>query len=906
MQDKKFQYGLEFGSRSADDFDKVYAEFIAADIKKAQAHLDELPENQRRGLSLETLRHFGCGYLPLPQWTLTKSRAEFVCGKYTTKDGEIKKLPPPSERIIIPTPSMSHYNAVATPRARKGMGKDFCKQHAGKMELFCDADALQADTIVVVEGEIDCMSIWQATQGKIPVVAILGCSNSSKTLGVRLRGDFKDKRFVLLLDADAPGKKAADKLRDALIRERVPAVIRYLYNYLPLEDKKPPQAVHVDASEILQDHSERYLKEVLNKTLATVNAELDSIAAQIAEDIAAAGTEDAGADFKVVGTARETNNTGNPGDKTSRTNSKVAKSSTSARRACSCEVIEFDPKATEEGLTIKNALKYIRASKLTRDEWFSVGCVMKRYGFDLADFDKWSNDGDERYSEASCRQQWNSMKTAEDLQADEGYKIGTLINIAITHSKAYAFRHSIFKGDKTDDDFAHRLELFDGDRVRWLTDSERWLIYDNGVWTRASEKNSCVLPLARALADFMSKHVVTEKEYKLAACLKATNKKNNTITALKGFESILIKATDLDTHDNLLNVRNGVVDLETGKLMLADPSLLITRQCRADFDPNANSGLVLKFFSDIMPDEQTRAGLLRWLGYCLTGLTLAEKFAVMKGGGGNGKGVLSTTMIELLGDYAATLNPRALLSKRFDDADRATTSLNVLEGVRFAISEELPADAELDISLIKNLTGGDRIALRKNYSEYRTIDNHAKISISGNYLPRIENVNDDGLLRRLINFPFNVKFGTSEHPADHNLKMKMLQPENLRGLLTILVREAGAFYREGLIISPLMERATKEHLAQNNFVAEFIADFYTTKNPKAEVKAKDFIDDLKAAYPAECRRFKRADLIKMIEAVAGITYCDDRTKSRIFKGIGKLADATLAGTPINPADVPDF
>ena len=273
MQDKNFQYGLTFGSRLNEKFQAVYDEFIAADIAEAQAHLHDLPESERRGLTLDTLRHFGCGYLS--KWINSQLRAKFVCGKVNEKTGKPVWLPPPSERIIIPTSSMNHFDAVATPRARRTMDGKYWKQHAGDLELFCDPDALKADTIVLVEGEIDAISIWQATQGKIPVAAILGCTNSSATLGARLTTDLKGKRFVILLDADAPGKKAAEKYCKNLRKERVPAVTRYLYDYLPLKDKKPPQAIHVDANELLQYHGAEILKAILDKTLATVNAELD-------------------------------------------------------------------------------------------------------------------------------------------------------------------------------------------------------------------------------------------------------------------------------------------------------------------------------------------------------------------------------------------------------------------------------------------------------------------------------------------------------------------------------------------------------------------------------------------------------------------------------------------------------
>ena len=475
--------------------------------------------------------------------------------------------------------------------------------------------------------------------------------------------------------------------------------------------------------------------------------------------------------------------------------------------------------------------------------------------------------------------------------------------------------NSLFNGNDSDLTFARRLEKFCGSNVRWLTDDEKWLMYQDGVWKRGSENNSCVSHLGRSLADTLTQYATTNTEKNLAEKFQSSKKISAAITLLKTCDSIRITADDLDRHLNLLNCLNGVVDLQTGWLYpnVEMRSAMITQQCRAAIDKDAKSETVDNFFRDIMPDEMTRAGLLRWLGYCLTGEVSEEKFAVWIGASGaNGKGTLSGTLLELLGSYATGLAPRALLRKYDTDADKATTALNVLENARFAISEEMPLDGELDCSLTKNLTGGDRINLRKNYGEYRTIRSTAKINLSGNFAPRIENVHDGGILRRMINFAFQVQFGTREHPADNNLKKKLLRPDNLSALLFLLVRESKAWYRGdegGLVVSPLMKQATERHLSQNDFVADFIDDNYEL-NPKHEIKAKDLIDALKREYPRECSRFKRNDLIQLVANVDGVTYELDRHKTRIFKGIGKAGAPQqqslddFDGEPIAPDDLP--
>ena len=190
------------------------------------------------------------------------------------------------------------------------------------------------------------------------------------------------------------------------------------------------------------------------------------------------------------------------------------------------------------------------------------------------------------------------------------------------------------------------------------------MTYQNGVWLRGSEKNSCVSPFARRLADAMTQNADDKNERDLANKFQSAKKINNAITLLKSFDSILISSVDLNNHPELLNCLNCVVDLSDGKSYPHAPELLLSQQVQAAYYPNAQSDLVDKFFVDIMPDEMTRAGLLRWLGYCLTGENSAEKFMIWHGLGKNGKGVLSATLLALYSRaiVPSTPTPLPLLS----------------------------------------------------------------------------------------------------------------------------------------------------------------------------------------------------------------------------------------------------
>ena len=330
---------------------------------------------------------------------------------------------------------------------------------------------------------------------------------------------------------------------------------------------------------------------------------------------------------------------------------------------------------------------------------------------------------------------------------------------------------------------------------------------------------------------------------------------------LKGNPDILITSKDLDTHDNLLNCQNGVVDLQDGKLYPHDSSLLITQKANGIYQPHYRNPIVDKFLMDILPDDDTRAALIRFLGYSLTGSCQEEKALFFNGRGGNGKGTLTKTLINIFGDYGTTLKTNAvLLANRTSDASAATPELAPLINRRLAIVEELPQNGRLDVAKFKNLTGGDYLPIRQLHKEQTVIDPKFSLILSGNYLPTLSDPNDPGLIRRLLNIQFNGNFRDNPDP---NLKKKLSTPEALSGFLSLLVDAAIEWYKDGLIVSDAMRDATRDYLSDNDFVADFAEDFCQF-TPDGIIRRKDFENRLKAAYPAECSRFRPRDLSRLI------------------------------------------
>lgn len=449
---------------------------------------------------------------------------------------------------------------------------------------------------------------------------------------------------------------------------------------------------------------------------------------------------------------------------------------------------------------------------------------------------------------------------------------------------------------------ALRFMALEGAKFRFLTDDDCWVVYDKNVWRIApAGKKYPIYPLATDAALTLAAAAKTKAENKIAEPLTNQHKVVPMLDKVKSLTpeivakipsatiwipDVFITTADLDKNPNLLNCRNGVVDLQTGKLYAHTPSLLMTKQANVIYRAGYRNETVENFLNKIQPDEETLHALLVFIGYCLTGENDVEKFLVWKGLGGNGKGTLSQTLMYLLGDYATELNAAAILKAKRIDANAATTALNVLIGKRLALINELPQGAKLDVAQIKRLTGGDLISLRKLFNEAFSIRLVVKLIISGNDPLEVDDVRDQGFLRRFLHVPFDVTIKREE--ANTNLKRTLITDDCLSGLLTLGVEGAMEYYRNHDVIeSAVMKRAAGAYLAAQDWLGTFIKENCVFVE-KAEIYRADFLAKLRESRPVETYGRRDHVLTDMILKIDGIGYGRDKRGCK-FTGIGWVA-----------------
>ena len=401
---------------------------------------------------------------------------------------------------------------------------------------------------------------------------------------------------------------------------------------------------------------------------------------------------------------------------------------------------------------------------------------------------------------------------------------------------------------------ARRIILIYGDKFRFIRETEHWLTYDNGVWNVGSKSNATIYPLANQMYDLLkikqppiadTNDGILLKEY-----VRQWGKKNciSAAVELMKFDSaITITQNDLNRHPELLNVANGTVDLTTGRLYPHRAQDLLTQKIYEPYIPNAVSPVVNGFFKSILPDEVTRAALIRFLGYCTTGFARERVALFIWGEGGNGKSTLVLAINALMGDYACEFPVKALLLNRFDtDGDKPTPSIAMLNNRRFAFVDEIPASSTLDETKFKYLTG-DNPLVSRNLNENFFTNRHPthKFILSGNHMPELKDPNDPALQDRLIRVNFLQHFTKNSPDYDPHLKDKLLASDAQRALLALLVNAAFDYCRAGLLESPSMKAAKRDYLIEQDFISEFISE-NCERDDSASIPRPELIRRIKA------------------------------------------------------------
>jgi putative DNA primase/helicase len=394
--------------------------------------------------------------------------------------------------------------------------------------------------------------------------------------------------------------------------------------------------------------------------------------------------------------------------------------------------------------------------------------------------------------------------------------------------------------DRFSDRFRYCAPLghfFVWDGRRWREDFEGHAIRKLAAATVRSiyEEVSDDRDLATAEREMLTKHAVkSETDRSIDGMVKL----------VRSLPGVAVEPELFDRDPYLFNVRNGTIELRTGKLRPHRREDFITQLAPVRYDERAEAPLFIAFLKRIFSDDLELIDFVqRLLGYCLTGECTEQAMAVCYGPTGkNGKSTLLTAVLNVLGsDYAIELPASFFLAKKWEAHPEEVARLR---GRRYACAVEVNEGAKLDEARVKHLTGNDRIAARHMYEGTFDFAPSHKFLIGVNERPEVQGM-DDAIWRRLLLVPFTVQIPEAERDLDFGKKLLKEAP----GMLAWMVRGCLAWQRQHLAPPATVVAASKEYRDEMDTVRSFLQSDRCKLSPGfATPKGR-----LRAAYEEWCQ-----------------------------------------------------
>jgi putative DNA primase/helicase len=373
---------------------------------------------------------------------------------------------------------------------------------------------------------------------------------------------------------------------------------------------------------------------------------------------------------------------------------------------------------------------------------------------------------------------------------------------------------------QTDMGNAERFASRFGPGIRYCAPWKQWLWWDGSRWridqsrevqANAKETVRGIYEEAQAGGDEGSRTAILRwaRKSESSARLKAM------IEVAESEPGVPILPAHFDKDPWLFNCPNGTIDLRTGRLKDHRRTDMITCINDVEYHPGAECPLWHDFLHLIFDgNDDVIAFVQRILGMGLSGDVSEQILPIFWGEGANGKSTLLNTWLKVLGPYGF-VSPPGLLVK--STGTNHPTEKAALFGKRFVVDFE--AEGKLNETLVKQLTGGDRITARRMHENFWDFMPTHKILLCTNAKPMIIEISE-AIWRRIKFVEFLVQIAEHRRQADFPRQLEAELP----GILAWGVRGCLDWVQHGLQTPQIIKDATAEYKGEENLIENFIED----------------------------------------------------------------------------------
>lgn len=402
-------------------------------------------------------------------------------------------------------------------------------------------------------------------------------------------------------------------------------------------------------------------------------------------------------------------------------------------------------------------------------------------------------------------------------------------------NSAIKYRNNNFRQSNISNSLLPLTDLGNGERFArdhsenalYCIEQKDWYAFENGRWSRdtlavnkITEKTTKDIKLeAMNSLEFM------DQVKKWAKTSENISRQKAMLEAAK--HHLDFNASQFNQNKFLFNTNNVTYDLKSFSNKTQDHKDYITLKSNIDFEPKAKCPLWEKFLHEItMEDEELQIYLQKLCGYSLIGERNEQFIIFIVGSGANGKSVFINTLSYVFGEYAGIISARPLIN---GNNGSIPSDIANLHGKRLVTLSEFPEETVLNTTLIKSITGGDKLTARHLYQSWFEFNPEFVLICAMNQMPEIRE-DDLAFFRRLKIIEFKNSF--SKEQMDKKLPSKLKLEAS--GILNWCIEGYRKYCEEGLEDTNSIRGSVQGFIQRNNPMVDYFETQIKVTNKQAD------------------------------------------------------------------------
>jgi P4 family phage/plasmid primase-like protien len=302
---------------------------------------------------------------------------------------------------------------------------------------------------------------------------------------------------------------------------------------------------------------------------------------------------------------------------------------------------------------------------------------------------------------------------------------------------------------------------------------------------------------------------------------------------------------------HVVNVKNGLLDITSRKLIPHHPDFVSLIQYPVIYDPEATCPVWSSCINDWMsgPEREDKIRLLQqFCGYCLSSSMQYDRALFMVGDGGNGKSTFIDTIAMIIGPDATSHIDLESLYGAF--------GMHGLIGKRLNIIEEVHGNY-YQSNKLKKLISGEQVTIDIKYKPQFTFRPQAKFVFSVNLLPRVDDTST-ATERRICAVHF-----LNNYRKNPNFKLRSsvgLLAQELSGILNWMLDGAKDLSDNGnFVVTNEQTKMLDEYREENSSVEGFLSQCIVL-DPDESIEVPDLYSEYKKWSQSDGGRKVKANI----------------------------------------------